>query len=148
MRLSGMEKCVYVFASRKKKKSWSLPTHHPSFTWHSQSFKHLPLTFMQTTENQEWLVAPSSNFCVHVHVCSCLCLRVIFAGTSRDKAPSARSRLSWLPTPLAGAEKRLSVSIVMKLRLLLLLLLRCLLMLTANNVLVDALLKPERRDRD
>lgn len=93
------------------------------------------------------------KLCVPLHVCSRLCLRVTFAGTSRDKAPSARSRLSWLPAPLTGPEERLSVSIVMKPTLLLpllLFLLRCLLMLTANNVLLDdcALLEPQSRDRD
>lgn len=89
------------------------------------------------------------KLCVPLHVCSRLCLRVTFAGTRRDKAPSARSRLSWLPAPLSGPEERLSVSIVMK-PTLLLFLLRCLLVLTANNVLLDdcALLEPQSRDRD
>lgn len=83
-------------------------------------------------------------FLLLVHVCLC----VTCAGTSRYKAPSARSRLSWLPATLAGAEENISASIVMKPSLLPLPL-RRLLMLTANNVLLDecALLEPERRQR-
>lgn len=82
-----------------------------------------------------------------------LCARtcaLTFAGTSRDKAPSAHSRPSWLPAPLARPERMLSVSIVTKPTLPLRLLLRCLLVLTANNVLLDdcAVLEPERRDGD
>lgn len=142
-----------MFAKWETNRKRRVDPHLPSFIW--QSWPELPLTFMQTTKDSEWIVAPSSNCaCTYVCVHGCVSARHLFffffAGTSRDKAPSARSRLSWLPASLAGAGERLSVSIVTKRTLPPLFLLRCLLMLTANNVLLDgcALLEPESRAWD
>lgn len=146
--------CVYVcqVGEQQKKESWSSPPllHLAELAWAAINFHANHKGFGMNS-------GTIFKLCARVRVCSRLCVCAspfffffFFAGTSRDKAPSARSRLSWLPASLAGAGERLSVSIVTKRTLPPLFLLHCLLMLTANNVLLDgcALLEPESRDWD
>lgn len=165
--------CVCMFAKweirGKKAGSWSSPLSLPSSLPPSLGLAALAWAATNFHANHkgsgEWIVAPSSN-CMHARACTralpVVCLRVTFlcfffslAGTCRDKAPSARSRPSRLPALLVcqgrgealcarrallrkGAfRSRCFFSAAAALRLL---------MLTANNVLLDDC-APARRHR-